>query len=274
MELISGKYAVQKDGGWIACGDTADTLPANMYKAQRGFAGPVMHPIDLKTDTPITIPGSISEKIAQEISDFWKLGDRFKSVGMLHKRGILLHGPAGAGKTSTAVTIARKIINENGLVFVLVDGDFDNMKQAIRDVRVREPLRPIVNIIEDIDELVENGQEENLLAFLDGEDQIDHVANIGTTNNLDKMGGRLINRPSRFDRVIEVGMPSLAERLVYLTAKVGDQEAKEWVEQTEGMSLAHLRELVVGVKCMGEKAPQVLERLRNMMSKKIQNNPN
>lgn len=269
-----GKYANQ-GGGWVVCGDTADTLPPDMYKTERGPFSTIMRPIDLKTDNPVDIPGSTSERIAREISSFWKLGDKFKEVGMLHKRGILLFGPAGAGKTSTACAIARKVIAENGIVFVLVNGDFDTMKQAIGEVRQREPNRPILNIIEDIDELVENGQEENLLAFLDGEDQIDHVANIGTTNNLEKMGVRLINRPSRFDLVVEVGMPSELERHTYFKAKVGDTlEATQWAKETEGMSLAHLRELIVGTQCMGESADAVLKRLRAMMVKPVVSNAN
>jgi hypothetical protein len=264
-----GKYA-QQAGGWGFCGDTTDVLPSEIYKAERGSFGPILRPMDLKTDNPVPLPGSVSDQIANEVSSFWKLGSKFKDVGMLHKRGILLFGPAGAGKTSTACTIGRRVVKENGIVFVLVNGDFANLQVAIREVRSREPLRPIVNIIEDIDELVENGQEENLLSFLDGEDQVDHVCHIGTTNSLEKMGGRLVNRPSRFDLVIEVGMPSLVERHMYLKAKIGDTtEAKQWAEMTQDMSVAHLRELVVGVKCMSEEPEKVLKRLRDMMARKI-----
>jgi len=260
-----GKYA-QQAGGWGFCGDTADVLPSEIYKAERGSFGPILRPMDLKTDNPVPLPGSVSDQIANEVSAFWKLGGKFKEVGMLHKRGILLYGPAGAGKTSTACTIGRRIVREDGIVFVLVNGDFANLQVAIREVRQREPLRPIVTILEDIDELVENGQEENLLSFLDGEDQVDHIAHIGTTNNLEKMGARLTNRPSRFDVVIEVGMPSEIERLTYLKAKVGDTtEAYDWSRKTEGMSIAHLRELVVGTKCMSEDPDRVLKRLRAML---------
>lgn len=271
---VKGKYA-QQSGGWGFCGDVADVLPSDIYKAERGSFGPIMRPMDLKTDIPVAIPDSVSEQIANEVSNFWKLGAKFKEVGMLHKRGLLLHGPAGAGKTCTACAVARRVVGENGLVFVLVNGDFSNLQTAIREIRQREPERPIVNILEDLDELVENGQEENLLSFLDGEDQIDHVANIGTTNHLEKMGARLINRPSRFDIVIQVGMPSLTERHVYLKAKIGDTpEAKEWADQTEGMSVAHLREMVVGVKCMNEDPKKVLKRLREMMARKVNQSAN
>lgn len=272
--IQNGKYARQGDV-WVFVGETADTLPPAIYKTDRGSFGPRLKEIDLKTDAPIDLPGSTSEKITDEVSAFWQLEDKFKNVGVLHKRGLLLYGPPGAGKTSTVCAVARKIVREKGLVFVLVNGDFQTMKNAVLEVRRREPNRPIVNIIEDIDELIDNGSEEELLSFLDGEDQINHVVNVGTTNNLEKMGPRLINRPCRFDVVIEVGMPSQPERLHYLKAKVGDtKEALDWANNTDGMSLAHLRELVVGVKCMGETPERVIKRLRAMMGKKLLTSPN
>jgi SpoVK/Ycf46/Vps4 family AAA+-type ATPase len=266
---MKGKYAFA-GGGWTFCGDTAETLPADIYRVERGNFGPVLRSMDIKTDIPVPLPDSVSERIAKEVSNFWKLGAKFEDVGMLHKRGILLYGPAGAGKTSTACVVAKKVVGDNGIVFVLTNADFPSLQTAIGEIRQREPERPIVTILEDIDELVGRGMEERLLAFLDGEDQVNHIAHVATTNNLGAMGNRLTNRPSRFDIVIKVGMPSLAERHIYLKAKIGNtKEALKWAKETEGMSVAHLRELVVGVKCMNEDPKKVLTRLREMMGGKI-----
>lgn len=274
IPMGGGKYASHGQG-WIFCGDVADTLPAGIYRAQRWMSTPLLEPVDLRSDSPISIPGSAAEQISQEISRFWKLGIKFANMGVLHKRGILMFGLPGSGKTSTAIAVARKVVSDGGIVFVLAGGDFQQLKDAIRLIRLREETRPILCLLEDIDDIVENGFEEALLSFLDGEDQVNHIAVLATTNSLEKLGDRIQNRPCRFDVVMEIGMPSMAERVAYLTARLDNvKEAKGWAAETEGMSLAHLRELVVAVKCMGEAPKSVLKRLRSMMEKKVISNPN
>ncbi len=265
---VSGKYAFFGDG-WTFCGETSDTLPAGIYRAEHGFNTPLLKIVDLNTDSPVVIPGSIAERISKEVSHFWSLAEQFATMGVLHKRGILMFGPPGSGKTSTAISVARQVVEDGGVVFVLAGSDFVQLRDAIRLLRIREPNRPVLVLFEDIDELVEDGYEEVLLSFLDGEDQVNHIAILATTNSLEKMGDRIRNRPCRFDVVVEVGMPSLGERVAYLFARLKDEAtARKWAADTEGLSLAHLREMVVAVKCMGEDELKVLERLRNMSTRK------
>ena len=269
-DMAKGNYASVGDG-WIFCGKVSPVLPAGIYKAERHINEPILKPVTLNTDAPIAIPGSVAEKISKEVSHFWTLSTKYDEMGVLHKRGILMYGPPGSGKTSTAVTVARKVVEDDGVVFVLAGDDFHQLKQGILLLRKREERRPVLVLFEDLDNLVEDGYEEMFLSFLDGEDQVNHIAFLATTNSLEALGERIINRPCRFDVVLEVGMPTLTERIAYLTARLKDeQEAKKWAKETDGMSLAHLREMVVGVKCMGETHTDVLKRLRSMMDRKIE----
>jgi hypothetical protein len=43
-----------------------------------------------------------------------------------------------------------------------------------------------------------------------------------------------------------------------------EEEVRQWVEDTEGMSIAHLKELFVANKVLGDPYPQALEVLRKM----------
>lgn len=109
-----------------------------------------------------------------------------------------------------------------------------------------------------------------MLALLDGESQISNVCNIATTNYPGKLGARIINRPSRFDERIYVGMPSPEAREVYLrnvAPEINDQTLVRWVADTDKMSVAHLKELAVAILCLDQDYDDVIKRLRSMKIK-------
>jgi ATP-dependent 26S proteasome regulatory subunit len=53
------------------------------------------------------------------------------------------------------------------------------------------------------------------LSVLDGENQVDKVLNIATTNYPEKLDRRLVGRPRRFDRLIYIDMPNHVVRREY-----------------------------------------------------------
>src|SRR4051812_8301334 len=72
-----------------------------------------------------------------------------------------------------------------------------------------------------------------------------------------KRRARLLNRRSRFDERIFVGMPLPESRLTYLEkaiersgAQMERAELLRWRDDTDGLSIAHLRELIAGVLCL------------------------
>lgn len=109
-------------------------------------------------------------------------------------------------------------------------------------------------------------REERLLSLLDGKTQVDHILSIGTTNYSERLDQRLLARPSRFDRVELIGLPSADVRRAYLERRVPDlvgAELERWVELSEGFSLAHLKELVLTVCCLGADVSQATARLKS-----------
>jgi SpoVK/Ycf46/Vps4 family AAA+-type ATPase len=91
-----------------------------------------------------------------------------------------------------------------------------------------------------------------------------------TTNYPERLGARIVNRPSRFDERICVGMPSDAARKMYLKVAapdLKDDELDKWVKDTENFSIAHLRELVAACYCLDQEYKVTLKRLRSMTDK-------
>ena len=130
----------------------------------------------------------------------------------------MFHGPPGGGKSTLVNLIISDVIEKGGIALQFSDPKLFNI--GIRHFRQIEPDRPLVIIMEDIDALIggEDKNESLLLNILDGTDQIDNVIFLATTNYPDKLEQRIIDRPSRFDRVIEIKSPPETVRRSYLSS--------------------------------------------------------
>jgi hypothetical protein len=136
-------------------------------------------------------------------------------------------------------------------------------------LRTIEPERQIIAILEDIDALTEKHGESEYLALLDGESQVNNIVFVATTNYPERLDRRFVDRPSRFDTLRYIGMPADSARRAYLHAKIGDDPVlDEMVEQSDGFSIAHLRELVILTQCFGHPVGSALQRLRKTINGK------
>ena len=187
-------------------------------------------------------------------------------VGLTAKRGLMLHGPPGSGKTSAVVLMAHHMIKELGGVVVIV-GHPETTSELLRDFRKIEPDRPLIAIWEDIDALIERNGEAQYLSMLDGEHQISNIVNVATTNYPERLDRRFVDRPGRFDRVQHVPMPLREARLAFLQARapdVDEETIQKWADASDGWSLAHLRELIVSATILEYDANKTIERLDKM----------
>jgi hypothetical protein len=202
-----------------------------------------------------------------------------KSLGIGEYRGFILNKDHlyltedfvvhhNSGKSSTLSHIMKRMIAMGGLVML---AEHPNILSAcLKKFREVEPTRPVVIIWEDIDSIIKRYGESEVLSVLDGESQISHVVFIATTNFPEDLEKRITNRPSRFDRVELIGMPSAAARRIYLETKLGNTLKEDGisldklVKDTDGLSIAHLRELIVNVWCLGNTVDDTIARLRGM----------
>lgn len=263
---------------WAVCGPntskpvstTFPKLNSGVYNiAMNQYHGLVFIQRNICVDDLLRFPDSVSDKILNEITTFWTKGEKFKEHGFLHRRGYLLHGPAGSGKTCLVQQIIHDIVTSGGLVFQC-SGHPATFSDGLDVYRKVEPDRPVVCLFEDIDAIIEEHGEDEILTLLDGENQIDKVLNIATTNYPEKLDPRLVARPRRFDRVIKVGMPSDKVRRMYFEKKlnVNGSELDKWVEATEGFSFAACAELVISVCCFEKPFKEAVGVLKEMMEVK------
>src|ERR1700693_2791763 len=89
-----------QDGIYEVCGATARQLPPGAYGCTLNQYGEVqIHHRDLQVDDLIDFADSLPGRILDEIETFWSLGEVFERHGYLHRRGYLLYGPQGSGKS-------------------------------------------------------------------------------------------------------------------------------------------------------------------------------
>ena len=215
------------------------------------------------------LPDSACSSVLEEIELFWTLEDKFREFGFLWKRGVMLWGPPGSGKTSTLQLLSRDIIARGGLAIYVTNPHVAH--RGLQALRTIEKTRGIVIMLEDIDAIISEFGESDLLALMDGELQIDNVVFVATTNYPERLDKRFMNRPSRFDIVKKIPMPSDAAREVYLTTKnprlgetSGADELQDWITKSKGFSVAHLKELIISVEVFGQTIEKASSRLRKM----------
>jgi len=246
-------------------------LPSGLYKCiMTEKTGYSFQKLIVSTDDLIHVPDTASSKVIAEIEKFWGLKEEFKQRGFLHKRGVLMFGEPGSGKTAS-IQLLVKAITESGGIAIYAD-DPHVLTGCLQVLRRLEPNRRIIVILEDFETLTDRQERENeWLSVLDGEAQVDDVVFLATTNYLHSLDKRFTDRPSRFDIIVPVPMPSARARATFLIHKeksLSNDEIKDWTMRSVGFSYAHLKEMIISVKCLGNDLDSTVERLRDMQRRK------
>lgn len=247
--------------------DSITSIPSAYYRLIETSSRILFHITPICSDELMTVKDSAIDYILKEVEGFLGARKYYQHYRLSFRRGYMLHGPAGGGKSSIINLIARMVIIQNGIVFIC-----DNprvLAEALRQIREIEPDRLIVCIFEDIEVLITD-YEEHILELLDGEAAVNNVLNLATTNYPEKLDKRLIARPRRFDQVIQVDLPSDSMRQSYFTHKLllSPDEAADWAAQTHGFSFAAMTELVARVKCLGQSFQQAIEQIHSVLYEK------
>ena len=152
----------------------------------------------------------------------------FQKLGIEPPKGVLLYGPPGTGKT----LIAKAVASESGAHFISIAGPeviskyYGESEQRLREVfeEARENA-PSIIFIDELDSIAPRREEvtgeverrvvAQLLTMMDGLEERGQVVVIGATNRVDAIDAAL-RRPGRFDREIEIGVPSEPDRIEIL----------------------------------------------------------
>ena len=244
---------------------SANCQPASTAAASTDWAIRSSSSSSLAVDDLLDFPGSLPHQIVQEIGEFWTLAPFFRTHGYLHRRGYLLYGPPGSGKSAIIAQVAQQMIAAGNLVvFCHHPSMFSNCMTLLRRI---EPARPVLCVFEDIDALIEEHGESEILQWLDGGSQIDTVVSMATTNFPERLDRRIVARPRRFDRLVKVEHPDQAVRTRYLAHKFRSEpsfDAERWGQETEGLSFAALTELSILVLCLRRPMEEAVALVRSL----------
>jgi transitional endoplasmic reticulum ATPase len=165
----------------------------------------------------------------------------FTRLGIEPPKGVLLHGPPGTGKT----LIARAVANEVDAHFDAIHGpEIISKYKGESAERLRTAFEraaenaPAIIFLDELDSIAgerdDGGDMENrvvaqLLTLLDGLDSDEEVVVIGATNRVDSIDPA-IRRGGRFDREIEIGVPSEAGRREILDVHTRDMPLDDDVD--------------------------------------------
>ena len=208
-------------------------------------------PRPVVTAQDVVLPDGVLESIEQHIIGVAEWSRELLGAGQHLKRGLLLHGPPGTGKTHTVRYLAARL---TGSTVILLTGRsirFIDMAAALA-----RRLQPSVVVLEDVD-LVATDRDYTpdgnplLFSLLDAMDGVGADADVTfvlTTNRADILETALADRPGRVDLAIEIPRPDAGcrERLfrVYVRDLTVDADLDPVVAGTEGVTASFVKEMI------------------------------
>jgi vesicle-fusing ATPase len=165
-----------------------------------------------------------------------------EKMGMTHVKGMLLYGPPGTGKTLIARQIGKmlnakepKIVNGPEILSKYVGSSEENIRNLFKDAETEYKQKGDASslhiiIFDELDSVFKQrgsrgdgtGVADNvvnqLLAKMDGVDQLNNILVIGMTNRKDLIDSALL-RPGRFEVQVEIHLPDEEGRLQILKIK-------------------------------------------------------
>ena len=202
----------------------------------------------------VVLPEAVLRRVERHTLDIAAAHDALLAAGQHLKRGLLLFGPPGTGKTHTMRYIVEHL--SGSTVFMLSGRSLNLIGEVTRMAR---ELQPSVVVLEDVDLVAEDrdymdGSGPILFELLDAMDGAAADADLLfllTTNRADILEPALAARPGRVDVAIEIELPGAdaRRRLLELYSRsvpvtMADEETDAVVERTAGVTASFVKELL------------------------------
>ncbi|MCH8569457.1 MAG: AAA family ATPase [Balneolales bacterium] len=189
-------------------------------------------------------------KAHKSIKAFLENREFYEKNSLDYRRGVLLFGTPGTGKSRYIDYISKQVIDEYNAIVIRIDSGnalSDVVDWGIIPLDAYLGNRLKVFIIEELSQLTNRGSITELLNFLDNAIMRNDVLFLITTNRPQDVPDPLIDRPSRIDTLVEVNNENDAGFIEawynHITGKVLPETAKEQEWYKAGLSPAYFKEL-------------------------------
>jgi hypothetical protein len=199
----------------------------------------------------VILPAGVLDVIERHVVGPADRAERLRDMGIHLKRGLLLHGPPGTGKTHTVRYLMGRL--SSATVVVLSGTSLRFIEQAAALAR---RLAPTVVVIEDVD-LVATDRSFSptgnplLFSLLDAMDGVAADADVTfvlTTNRAADLEAALTQRPGRVDLAVEIPRPDATARRRLFELYRGRAEVTDDLDRaiavTEGATASAIKELM------------------------------
>lgn len=201
------------------------------------------------TDEDIVLTDEHLTVLKRNIIDLYTRREILEENHVPARRGVLLHGPPGTGKTFACRFLCHKL---KDVTCIFVTGSsLLNVGAIFSFARL---LQPAVLFLEDVD-LIFATREINLYSTALGDllDQMDglrsreNISVVLTTNAIDRLEAAIKDRPGRISQCIYMGAPAAPQRRLFLEHQLRPHDASavnidQLVRDCDGATQAFLKE--------------------------------
>jgi SpoVK/Ycf46/Vps4 family AAA+-type ATPase len=205
----------------------------------------------------VIIDASIKRLIKDDFNSFMKKKEWFAKKHLPYRRGYLMHGPPGNGKTS----VVKALLTEAKIPSFTMKKYFGSEAEEHFEEMFNKASQTenAIILLEDIDRIfatkvVEKDSSMAAVSFstflncLDGVSNADGLIVIATANNPKNLDSAILERPGRFDRVVNFPNPNAELRKEYLhklSPHLSENDLDDVLPKNADMSFAQLKEVYI-----------------------------